>query len=306
MTVATASQWCRLGLQMSDPESLFKNIWYEGELSCLFADTNLGKSILAMQIAEEISRKQPVLYCDFELSAKQFQERYTDNQGNIYPFSDNLLRSNLNMDAYQGGDFEQFIFDSIVSYHMVTGVKVIIIDNITWLCNAAEKGVEAGSMMMALCDLKKRYSLSILVIAHTPKRDMATPITQNALAGSKRIINFLDSAFAIGKSARDENLRYIKQVKVRRGGFIYDSEHVLLCEIEKGDDGFTRFVEIGEAVEADHLPAKKPDIDKRNAQIRELSKAGKNIREIAAYMRLGKSTVHRVLHSKDKEVSQKE
>ena len=37
---------------------------------------------------------------------------------------------------------------------------------------------------------QKRYALSILVLAHTPKRSLDCPITSNDLAGSKRLYNF--------------------------------------------------------------------------------------------------------------------
>lgn len=45
-------------------------LWYQGEVSCLFADSNLGKSLFAVQIAEQIAKRHRVLYLDAELSAK--------------------------------------------------------------------------------------------------------------------------------------------------------------------------------------------------------------------------------------------
>ena len=75
------------------------------------------------------------------------------------------------------------------------------------------------------------------------------PITQNDLAGSKKLYNFFDSVFAIGKSAKDENLRYIKQLKVRYGNFEYGGNNVIVCAIEKADD-FLRFVTLGHAAES--------------------------------------------------------
>ena len=54
--------------------------------------------------------------------------------------------------------------------------------------------------------------ISILVLAHTPKRSLDCPITSNDLAGSKRLYNFFDSVFTIGKSAQDGGLRYVKQL----------------------------------------------------------------------------------------------
>lgn len=56
--------------------------------------------------------------------------------------------------------------------------------------------------MMKLMNLKKQYGWSLLVIAHTPKRNLSSPITQNDLAGSKKLYNFFDSVVAIGKSAK--------------------------------------------------------------------------------------------------------
>ncbi|MCI5834676.1 MAG: AAA family ATPase, partial [Prevotella sp.] len=37
-----------------NPKSLWHNLWFADEVGCLFADTNVGKSILAVQLAEEI------------------------------------------------------------------------------------------------------------------------------------------------------------------------------------------------------------------------------------------------------------
>ena len=66
-----------------------------------------------------------------------------------------------------------------------------------------------------------------------PKRDLSSPITQNHLAGSKKLYNFFDSVFAIGMSAKDNRLRYIKQVKVRAGAFKYDASNVLVYDRQR-------------------------------------------------------------------------
>lgn len=68
---------------------LFGEFLFEGEIFILFADTNLGKSILAVQIANSISTgistcglnlkcsPTPIIYFDFELSDKQFENKYS-------------------------------------------------------------------------------------------------------------------------------------------------------------------------------------------------------------------------------------
>ena len=69
MSIKTANRTILEASQLPTPRALWDSFWYEGELSCLFADSNVGKSILAVQIADCIARTDNVLYLDFELSA---------------------------------------------------------------------------------------------------------------------------------------------------------------------------------------------------------------------------------------------
>ena len=56
--------------------------------------------------------------------------------------------------------------------------------------NLSEKAKDALPLMKHLKVLKNKYNLSILALAHTPKRDLTKPITRNDLQGSKMLINF--------------------------------------------------------------------------------------------------------------------
>ena len=85
--------------------------------------------------------------------------------------------------------------------------------------------------MKRLKELKIKHNLSILALAHTPKRNLIYPITKNDLAGSKHLSNFADSIFAIGESCKDKSLRYLKQLKARATEVIYDSENIIVSEI---------------------------------------------------------------------------
>lgn len=295
LTVKTANQWIDEASQRPDPKPLWLPLWNEGEIACLFADSNLGKSIYGVEIADEIAKHQKVIYCDFELSDKQFQLRYT---GAFAPhrFPDDLLRVEIDpMRMMNSDNFEDEIIYAIESIAVREKAKVIIIDNLTYLCNDSSKGDLAGILMIHLMSLKKRYGWSILVLAHTPKRNLSSPITQNDLAGSKKLFNFFDSVFAIGKSAKDENLRYIKQLKVRAGKFEYDSTNVLVCEIEK-DDSFLHFKPIGCMTEEEHLKGlSSTDNSKINEEVRRLRDEGKPIRVIADILNLSKSKVSRIM-----------
>src|ERR1700733_6510670 len=85
----TANDWMKQEFGMPAARQLFGSLWFENELCILFADTNMGKSVLALQIGDCLTKEcsfepfynqvcEPlkVLYIDFELSAKQFEARY--------------------------------------------------------------------------------------------------------------------------------------------------------------------------------------------------------------------------------------
>ena len=261
----TANEWIAEAEKQPIPNMLYGQLWHEGELCFLFADTNVGKSILAVQIANAISKgescsvfkmeaaKQKVLYLDFELSAKQFQNRYSKDYQNSYHFDENFIRLEIDTDCTDIMDFESNLSQSIERAIIEQDAKVIIIDNITYLkTQSTDTAKEALPLLKMLIDLKKRYHVSILALAHTPKRDQSKPITVNDLAGSKHFSNFADSIFSIGQSSKETRLRYIKQIKTRATEKIYDSDNVIACEIDKPYN-FLGFSFIGCDSERTHL-----------------------------------------------------
>ena len=292
--VRSANAVVREAAATPDPTPLWLELWYYGEVSCLFADSNAGKSIYAVQIGIDIARRgHMVLYFDFELSCKQFQMRYSDGAV-LYDFPPNFFRVEVNRERL-GGDFDEVVMRDIEATALQTGAKVLIIDNLTWLTNEAEKGADAAALMKKLMAMKFKYGWSVLVIAHTPKRPLTNPITQNDLGGSKKLFNFFDSVFAIGKSAKDEALRYVKQVKCRYGSFRYDSQNVIVYEIQK-TDALTQFVAQGYATEREHL--KEPSDNDRLATAQEakrLAAEGKSQREIARMLGMSVGWVNKQL-----------
>jgi len=285
-----------------DPKSLYKGLWYEGELCCLFADSYVGKSLYAVQIGTAISRNERVLYFDFELSEKMFQIRYTDDiSKDLYHFPDNFFRVSVDPNELAAGqDFESEVIKNIEETSIEMDAKCLIVDNLTWLCQSSEKSEAATALMKDLWSLTRKHSWSILVLSHTPKRNLSNPITQNDLSGSKRLFNFFDGCFAIGKSARNESQRYIKQLKVRSGLLEYHADNVILCEIKK-NGAFTFFEHIGYGNEKEMLRELESE-DQRlmNDAICELAAQGKSYQQIADELGTNKTKVCRVLQRRGK------
>jgi len=309
-TVKSANQVIAEASSRPKPSKLFGQLWWEHEVCILFADANVGKSILAVQIADGISQgrkvigldmeanPQLVLYCDFELSDKQFELRYQNEvNGDHYKFSDKFLRVEINPDADfpVEMDFEEYLKNSLEIVVSERNVKIVIIDNLTYLNQQTEQAKDALPLMKWLKSFGRKYDLSILVLAHTPKRNPSNPITRNDLQGSKMLINFCDGCFAIGESAKDKSIRYIKEIKQRNGSFLYDSENVIVCDIQKLDN-FVQFQFIGHGVESEHL--KKIDETERLVLIdkcKAFSQQGKSQREISKMLGISLGSVSNYL-----------
>jgi hypothetical protein len=314
--IQTARRWLEDARQRPIPKMLFGEFWFEGEICILFADTNVGKSILAVQIADSISKgvkissipleteAQKVIYFDFELSDKQFEARYAQKFGNEeyfsnhYQFNENFFRAEINPNANieHGFDsFEDYLNFSLKYTIATTGAKVLVIDNLTYLKNETEKAKDALPLMKYLKELKSRFELSIMVLAHTPKRDMSKPITRNDLQGSKMLINFCDSSFAIGESVKDKGLRYLKQIKVRNAEIKFDTDNVYLCQIQKPSN-FLHFEFLGFEKECEHLrDLSEKDKGELIDKVKKLSHQGFSQREIANQTGISLASVNRYL-----------
>jgi hypothetical protein len=307
--VRSANKSMQIANSRPIPKMLFGELWFENELCILFADTNLGKSILAVQIGNSISKghvipgfkfeavKQSVLYFDFELSDKQFENRYSLDFEQHYNFDDDFIRVEINPDADipEKQTFESFLNYSLELSIKDTGSKILIIDNLTYLKNETEKSKDALPLMKHLKALKSKYGLSILALAHTPKRDLSKPITRNDLAGSKMLINFVDSCFSIGESHSDKYLRYIKQIKARNTEIIYDTDNVVVCQVHKPHN-FLQFEFVDYGSEREHLRQISVEDRKTNiSKAKELSGQGRSQREIGKELGIAVGTVNKYL-----------
>ena len=330
----SGSQWVDFASLSVDQKQLCGPLWYEGEICILFADTNVGKSILAVQIADMISSgehcetalpelrpetpAQPVVYADFELSISQFGRRYScphpekEGEKAYYDFGNNFHRVELYYDLNAMDDSEMYatkaFADQIIA-DLETRVnevnaRVLIIDNVTFMASGTETAADAMPLMKKLVALKKRHDLSILLLAHTPKRSLSSPLTRNDLQGSKMLINFADSAFAIGESSQSKDVRYIKQIKQRNCEQIYGADSVLECCIGKVYENFVGFASIGTGKESAHLAepkssssgtGSKSSHEAKRESILQLKQEGYKPAEIAELLSISVATVYRLL-----------
>ncbi|WP_183579172.1 AAA family ATPase [Mucilaginibacter sp. X5P1] len=313
--IKKAGAWLKTATKQPEARMLFDRFWFEGELCILFADTNIGKSILAVQIGDSISRGQPigglqltasaapVLYFDFELSHKQFHTRYTAPGHGNYNFNKHFSRAVFNPAAnkmHKFSSYQAYIENEIENAILTAKAKVLIIDNITCLRFDTHATNGALNLVRSLQTIKNKYHISIMVLAHTPKRNPIKPVTRNDLQGSKMLINFCDSAFAIGESQSVNGLRYLKQIKQRSIHQEYGAEKVCLCTIIKPQN-FLQFHFSGHSPESEHLmPYTEQYRKNTETRVAQLQSQNLSIRQIAAKLNIASSTVFRIVRRLEK------
>ena len=313
LIMKTANQWIQEAKNTPIPDQLFSELWHEGELCILFASTGLGKTALAVQIADSISKgksisgfknkveAQLILYFDFELTGKQFEGRASNKYKDHYQFNDNFMRIEFNAESEKtdGINEEDYLVNSIIETVEKTDAKIVFIDNITYLRSDTEKGKEALPLMRKLNEIKKKYSLSILALAHTPKRDRHKGITRNDLSGSSLLMNFCDSSFAIGASTGDANMRYIIQIKERFTEKFYGSDNIILISLEKPENCL-KFSFSGFGDEYDYLRVvSQSEVKEIEQAIISLSKQGLSSRVIAKQLNITDSKAYRIIKKYD-------
>jgi KaiC/GvpD/RAD55 family RecA-like ATPase len=250
------------------------NLVKENEVCILFGDAGSGKTILAFQMGDAASKGTPlfpdepefvnestpklVIYYDFEMQDNELYARYKPENG-ILRFNENYHRSDLNPDFLDLENADELIMNEILRDVEIYKPQLVIIDNITYISSESQDPAVATKLMKKLCALQRRYPpLTIIVIAHTPKRDQSQPVQSRHLAGAKNLDNFAKSVIAISFSKQDADKRYIKQTKCRNRSDNqqpFDETHVIDCVIAK-TKGSLQYDFYGFSNEQAHLVAK--------------------------------------------------
>lgn len=268
--------------------SLYPDIVLEGDLSIIFGQSGIGKTIFAMQIARYIAESgKRLLYVDCEMTPRQLGNRYkTPN------FPPTFLRAEMDRE-HPAEDVLKGIEEVAVANH----VEVVFIDNITALGQSLDRSADAGALMASLNTLKKKYNWTLVVLNHVPKMFSGNvPLSLSAMQGSAKINQLIDDAIGIAQSSIDSNLVYVKQCKWRNGELTMGADHVAVYERCKDENGNLGFISRGFGTEQEHLSIENSnEREKMKARVRELSNKGMTQTAIANQLSISQSKVSRLL-----------
>ena len=268
--------------------SLYPDIVLEGDLSIIFGQSGIGKTIFAMQIARYIAESgKRLLYVDCEMTPRQLGNRYkTPN------FPPTFLRAEMDRE-HPAEDVLKGIEEVAVANH----VEVVFIDNITALGQSLDRSADAGALMASLNTLKKKYNWTLVVLNHVPKMFSGNvPLSLSAMQGSAKINQLIDDAIGIAQSSIDSNLVYVKQCKWRNGELTMGADHVAVYERCKDENGNLGFISRSFGTEQEHLSIENSnEREEMKARVRELSNKGMTQTAIAEQLGISQSKVSRLL-----------
>ena len=268
--------------------SLYPDIVLEGDLSIIFGQSGIGKTIFAMQIARYIAESgRRLLYVDCEMTPRQLGNRYETAN-----FPATFLRAEMDRE-HPAEDVLMGIEEVAVANH----VEVVFIDNITALGQSLDRSADAGALMASLNTLKKKYNWTLVVLNHVPKMFSGNvPLSLSAMQGSAKINQLIDDAIGIAQSSIDSNLVYVKQCKWRNGELTMGADHVAVYERCKDENGNLGFVSRGFGTEQEHLSIENSnEREEMKARVRELSNKGMTQTAIANQLSISQSKVSRLL-----------
>ncbi len=267
---------------------LYPNIVLEGDLSIIFGQSGIGKTIFAMQIARYIAEHDMrVLYVDCEMTPRQLGNRYETAN-----FPSTFLRAEMDRE-HPTEDVLKGIEEVAVANH----VEVVFIDNITALGQSLDRSADAGTLMASLNSLKKKYNWTMVVLNHVPKMYSGNqPLSLSAMQGSAKINQLIDDAIGIAQSSIDSNLVYVKQCKWRNGELTMGADHVAIYERRKDECGNLGFTRRGFGTEQEHLCIESGnEREEIKVRVRELSAKGMTHTAIAEQLGISQSKVSRLL-----------
>lgn len=239
-----------------------------GEVTFFFGSTGAGKSITVMDLAIRNAHKLSgnVLAIDAENKSHQISERYPEG----FKFPPNFLMMDMTIFlANTDGVLTEDLILDIIKLH---NIQLLIVDNLGFISPEAVQDQKASHRLIKMFwSVVVKSQISLLIVAHTPKRENDKPLEIKDLEGSAKISNYADSIVAVG---RDSNgTRYLRTLKTRSQ---FDPNEVELFDIVRLANGrigieVTNVCDIDELFpksEAVHNRGVRPSIDYESIAIK--------------------------------------
>lgn len=274
--------------------ALFDRFWQMGEMLLLFGAAGVGKSLMAVRLADALARGRPiagfdmpkrrhrVLYVDLTLSEAQFQRRYTPElQGaKPYRFAERF--------SYERPGHDEDLCTWVRKMVRKYAFEVIIIDDLSAVMRTNDGTFDSLRIVRDLKRLSHETGVAIMVLADSmPSRRQ--DLSEADLRRSSILCGVADSVLGLGSYGHG----HMKLVHFRSHGVVkWGNLNPIGCAIVRNKHGVPDFV-----FDERFAPRLKFERCALICEVNKLVGDGLTFREIAEKMGFSKSRAARLFHA---------
>jgi len=193
--------------------------------------SNVGKSILALQLALSIAmgvpfmgqfvvpRPRKVLFIQFEMLDQMVQERLERQMHALteeYPTCREYLKDNLTIASFEDKRLFEDAYGTIEKNLMTGDYDVLVIDNLYTSSNIAmDKNDQLQTLLSRITELKLKYKIAMVMISHHKKMSEKQPLDHFMVFGGSTYVNWLDNLVQVANTGRGKDLKVFKITKTR-------------------------------------------------------------------------------------------
>tara|TARA_R100001594_G_scaffold27121_1_gene51834 strand:- start:964 stop:2826 length:1863 start_codon:yes stop_codon:yes gene_type:complete len=209
-----------------------EEILLENGTSSISGQSNVGKSILALQFAMSVAmgvpfltfrvpRPRRVLFVQFEMVDQMVAQRIEKLKKTMlvdYPTMESNYQKNLRITSVANIKIFTDQYEAIEGNLMAADppFDVVVIDNI-YTSGAANiaKNDELTQLMSRIDTLRKEYKCAWLLVSHHKKLEEKRPLEHGMVYGGSYFVNFLDNLIQVANTGRHKLLKVFKITKIR-------------------------------------------------------------------------------------------
>ena len=210
------------------PTYLIENFLIEEGVLLIASTDGTGKSLIASQLGYSLStgidyldfrvlKPSPVLHIQFEMEDGELQRRMDlqEQWFKKYPaLKPHFIAPRDDSDIFE--DKWDKIDTTLQERDFRRGT--IIVDNLYTSTDLKLSDNDELKMLIKIIQrIKRKYKIAIVLIGHFTKVDAGQPLDKNNIEGGKKLTNYVNNVFLMGKSTLNPDLRIGKLVKVRSG-----------------------------------------------------------------------------------------
>ncbi len=209
------SQFAKTFVKM--PEPIIDDLFFEKDIMGLAGGTNVGKSVMSLQLSTclalgvpflgfRIPKPRKVMHVQFELkdeSFKQLIERTAMHFVDKYPVEAERFEQNLSILSSGQDNVFTDKWEEMDANLTFDPCEVLVVDNLYTSTNKnVSKNDDVMDLLRTMVNLKNKHKVAILIVSHHKKIGEASPLDVSMMLGGSAYTNHLDGIVQLASSQR--------------------------------------------------------------------------------------------------------